>query len=236
MLAFGDPSITALNPRFPGLLEVSDASSEDTRSTCASSEDDVIVSLEKEERHVATSVSLEDPSSKMSPGLSGDNFAGMLQRCGVGLHARLNFDDETGPEDYGQAFQSAGTAVVRHTFTDGTIPPAEVAQDFVQDCQRHKQRSPSHLPAISVCCKAGLGRTGVMLGIYAAEFHKFPGTAFHGWVRMCRPGAVQTEMQQEYLRKLGPAQKTCGRGAVGTLLSKVGCGRAFNSRDMIMSI
>ena len=39
-------------------------------------------------------------------------------------------------------------------------------------------------------CKAGLGRTGTLIGIYAMKHYRFPATDFIGWIRICRPGSI----------------------------------------------
>jgi hypothetical protein len=239
LVAFGDPSITAMNPAFPRLLQASIFNSE---STAASSKDTVTFVTEQrpdvglEETDLIRGVS-DSATTVVSIGdiklcaqehecvvdLKEETFVDMIQRHKIGLHVRLNNDDDTGPEDYSQLFKSAGTTVARHIFTDGSIPPHGVAAQFLQDCRCHRQ-SGTEWVAISICCKAGLGRTGVMLGIYAAEFHQFPGFAFHGWLRMCRPGTVQTEVQQCYLRKLGKLPRSSG--AVAGLVSRLACGKA----------
>lgn len=38
--------------------------------------------------------------------------------------------------------------------------------------------------------KAGLGRTGSLIGCYAMKHYKFQAAAFIGWIRICRPGSV----------------------------------------------
>ena len=44
--------------------------------------------------------------------------------------------------------------------------------------------------AIGVHCKAGLGRTGSLIGCYAMKHYRFPAAAFIGWIRICRPGSI----------------------------------------------
>lgn len=39
-------------------------------------------------------------------------------------------------------------------------------------------------------CKAGLGRTGTLTGIFAMKHYKIPAEEFIAWVRIARPGSV----------------------------------------------
>mmetsp|Transcript_21813 Transcript_21813/g.19346 ORF Transcript_21813/g.19346 Transcript_21813/m.19346 type:complete len:138 (+) Transcript_21813:904-1317(+) len=44
--------------------------------------------------------------------------------------------------------------------------------------------------AVAVHCKAGLGRTGTLIGCYAMKRFGFSASAFIGWIRIARPGSV----------------------------------------------
>jgi len=44
--------------------------------------------------------------------------------------------------------------------------------------------------ALAVHCKAGLGRTGTLIGCYAMKHFKFPAVYFIGWIRIARPGSI----------------------------------------------
>lgn len=44
--------------------------------------------------------------------------------------------------------------------------------------------------ALAVHCKAGLGRTGTLIGCYAMKHYYFPAADFIGWIRIARPGSI----------------------------------------------
>ena len=74
-------------------------------------------------------------------------------------------------------------------FKDGSTPPIELVDRFIDICN-------SEQGAVAVHCKAGLGRTGTLIGCYAIKVFKFPASAFIAWCRICRPGSVLGPQQQ----------------------------------------
>lgn len=52
--------------------------------------------------------------------------------------------------------------------------------------------------ALAVHCKAGLGRTGVLICAYLIKHHGFSAEEAIGYIRVCRPGSV-IGPQQNYL-------------------------------------
>ena len=54
---------------------------------------------------------------------------------------------------------------------------------------------------VAVHCKAGLGRTGSLIGCYAMKHYKFPAAAFIGWIRIARPGSILGPQQHYLLSK-----------------------------------
>jgi len=114
------------------------------------------------------------------------------------------------PEDYVPLFADAGIRLVvrlnrkmydknrfinhgiKHVdlyFPDGTCPPREIISKFLHISEM--ERSP-----IAIHCKAGLGRTGTLIGLYAMKHLRFPARAFIGWNRICRPGSILGPQQQ----------------------------------------
>lgn len=114
------------------------------------------------------------------------------------------------PEDYIRPFKSGNIQLVvrlnkkqydRRRFTDhgikhvdlyfldGSCPPKHIIDQFLQIVEQEPG-------AVAVHCKAGLGRTGTLIGLWAQKHFQFPGRAWVGWNRICRPGAMLGPQQQ----------------------------------------
>lgn len=64
---------------------------------------------------------------------------------------------------------------ISHTdlfFVDGSNPPEDIVTDFLQMCERHFAQP--NCGAIAIHCKAGLGRTGSLIGLYAMKYLQMP--------------------------------------------------------------
>jgi len=57
-------------------------------------------------------------------------------------------------------------------FVDGSNPPEDIVDDFLNICERHF--SSPNPGGIAIHCKAGLGRTGTLIGLYAMKTYKIP--------------------------------------------------------------
>lgn len=74
-------------------------------------------------------------------------------------------------------------------FPDGSCPNDAIMQQFLQYCEQT-----SH--AIAVHCKAGLGRTGSLIGAYMVKHYGFTALEAIAWLRLCRPGSVIGHQQR----------------------------------------
>jgi cell division cycle 14 len=74
-------------------------------------------------------------------------------------------------------------------FIDGSTPSEEIIESFLDSAEKERN-------ALAVHCKAGLGRTGTLIGCYAMKHFKFPADAFIGYIRICRPGSILGPQQQ----------------------------------------
>jgi cell division cycle 14 len=127
------------------------------------------------------------------------------------------------PEDYSVLFKNLGvTTVIRLNnktydsdrfiqkgikhhdlyFLDGSVPSESIIKEFLRVAESEKG-------ALAIHCKAGLGRTGTLIGIYAMKHYDFPAADFIGWIRLCRPGSVLGP-QQQFLVEIEPECKKWG--------------------------
>ncbi len=79
-------------------------------------------------------------------------------------------------------------------FTDGSTPNDAIVHKFLQICEE----SPG---AVAVHCKAGLGRTGSLIGCYIMKHWRWTAMETIGWLRICRPGSIIGHQQDWMLEK-----------------------------------
>mmetsp|Transcript_51288 Transcript_51288/g.111318 ORF Transcript_51288/g.111318 Transcript_51288/m.111318 type:complete len:533 (+) Transcript_51288:53-1651(+) len=147
--------------------------------------------------------------------LKADCFRSFFERMQLRCIVRLNRETEFEHTHSNAAISVLSSQIHATEFNDGEVPPPEVVRAFLSVCSAYRTQCASDgVPGrLAVHCVAGLGRTGLMVGIYAAHRHKVRGSVFHGWTRMCRPGTVQTTEQEKYLRRLVPDEGSNGKTA-----------------------
>jgi len=100
----------------------------------------------------------------------------------VGLVVRLN--SHLYSPSY---FEALGVQHLDMIFEDGTCPPMKTVRKFIRlvhDMINNKKKN------IAVHCKAGLGRTGCLIGAYLIYRHGFTANEVIAFMRFMRPGMV----------------------------------------------
>nr|XP_023012477.1 dual specificity protein phosphatase CDC14B-like [Leptinotarsa decemlineata] len=93
-----------------------------------------------------------------------------------------------------EVFTQVGIQHFDLIFPDGTTPPKDILLKFLAIAEM----APA---AIAVHCKAGLGRTGSLIGAYLIKHYCLTAREAIAWMRLCRPGSVIGQ-QQVWLEKL----------------------------------
>ncbi|CCU99302.1 unnamed protein product [Malassezia sympodialis ATCC 42132] len=104
-----------------------------------------------------------------------------FQEHKVGLVVRLN-----NPLYLRDVFENAGIEHLELYFDDGSNPSEDIVRTFIHEADRVIESG----RAIAVHCKAGLGRTGVLIGAYLVWKHGFTASEVIGYMRLMRPGCV----------------------------------------------
>ncbi|XP_018903957.1 dual specificity protein phosphatase CDC14C isoform X2 [Bemisia tabaci] len=74
-------------------------------------------------------------------------------------------------------------------FLDGSTPSDGILKQFMNIAE-------NAAGAIAVHCKAGLGRTGSLIGCYIMKHYRFTVHETIAWIRICRPGSIIGHQQQ----------------------------------------
>ncbi|KAG7220991.1 hypothetical protein INR49_001709 [Caranx melampygus] len=93
----------------------------------------------------------------------------------------------------GRRFENAGIQHHDLFFLDGTTPSDLIVRRFLHVCE-------STAGAVAVHCKAGLGRTGTLIGCYLMKHYRFTAAEAIAWIRICRPGSI-IGPQQNFLEE-----------------------------------
>ncbi|KAH9813578.1 protein-tyrosine phosphatase-like protein [Melampsora americana] len=125
-------------------------------------------------------------------GRIGKSFKMILdqfEKVGVRLVVRLNkklYDESR--------FLERGMAHKEMYFDDGTNPTMDMVREFITMCDRIIEDG----GVVAVHCKAGLGRTGTLIGAYLIYKYSFTAEEVIGFMRIMRPGTC-VGPQQHFL-------------------------------------
>jgi cell division cycle 14 len=110
----------------------------------------------------------------------------MFKKFNITLVIRLNQ-----PKYDAKVFEQAGIKHMELCFLDGSTPSKEIVDKFLSVVE-------SNQGAVAIHCKAGLGRTGTLIALYAMKHFRFCAADFIAWIRILRPGSILGP-QQYYL-------------------------------------
>ncbi|XP_037071043.1 dual specificity protein phosphatase CDC14AB-like [Pollicipes pollicipes] len=79
-------------------------------------------------------------------------------------------------------------------FTDGSTPSDQITKQFIEI-------SEEAAGAVAVHCKAGLGRTGSLIGCYMMKHYRLTAPETIAWLRICRPGSIIGHQQHWLVEK-----------------------------------
>jgi cell division cycle 14 len=139
---------------------------------------------------------IENRDERHRYGHHPSKYVDIFKNIGVTRVIRLN------EEKYDKShFEKNGIAHTDLFFVDGSTPPDKIVHDFLRIVEEHFNQ-PNH-GAIAIHCKAGLGRTGTLIGLWAMKHLQIPAEPFIGWIRIARPGSILGP-QQFYLPQVEP--------------------------------
>ncbi|XP_029346846.1 dual specificity protein phosphatase CDC14AB-like [Acyrthosiphon pisum] len=119
------------------------------------------------------------------------NFIKYFRENNVKTVIRLN---DTEYKSYGYRFSAANINHVDLCFKDGSAPTVAILKTFLQISEQTPH-------AIAVHCKAGLGRTGTLIGAYLIQHYRMTACEAIAWVRLCRPRSIIVKSQQSFLAR-----------------------------------
>ena len=117
-----------------------------------------------------------------------EDYIDIFTKYNVGSVIRLNQ-----PMYNRQRFIDNGFKHFDLFFIDGTTPSNDIVDKFLEICMQESG-------LIAIHCKAGLGRTGTLMGMYLMYYYRLTASSSIGWIRLCRPGSILGP-QQHFLEK-----------------------------------
>jgi len=139
-----------------------------------------------------------------------EHFIPIFRSLNIGVVVRLN------QKQYDrQRFISNGVKHVDLYFADGSCPPSEIIDRFLHVAENQEN-------AVAVHCKAGLGRTATLIGLYAMKHYGISALEFIGWVRLARPGSILGPQHQFLIEMEAEMMKAGSRASVEEVTAKLG--------------
>ena len=128
-------------------------------------------------------IAFSGPQSRRTAGPAGfaltpEDYLNYFGRHRVSAVVRLNTKAYEASR-----FESRGIRVHELFFQDGSCPPPKIARRFLETAEAEKG-------VLAVHCKAGLGRTGVLISLYNMKHFSFTAREALGYIRICRPGSI----------------------------------------------
>uniref|UniRef100_A0A3B5LEI8 protein-tyrosine-phosphatase n=1 Tax=Xiphophorus couchianus TaxID=32473 RepID=A0A3B5LEI8_9TELE len=117
----------------------------------------------------------------------------------------------------GKRFTNAGFDHYDLFFVDGSTPNDAIVRRFLHVCENAQG-------AVAVHCKAGLGRTGTLIGCYLMKHYRFTAAEAIAWTRICRPGSV-----------IGPQQNFLEESLLVNRISKQENSRTSLTKSFLLS-
>jgi len=118
------------------------------------------------------------------PAFTPEDYVPIFRDADIRLIVRLN------KKQYDRRrFIDHGIKHVDLYFPDGSCPSTEIISKFLHITENEPG-------AVAVHCKAGLGRTGTLIGMWCMKHFQWNARAFIGWNRICRPGSILGPQQQ----------------------------------------
>lgn len=129
--------------------------------------------------------------------LTVNDYVPIFKQFKISVVIRLNK-----PQYDAKVFEDAGIRLVELYFADGSTPSKEIIEQFLDIVEKNKD-------GVAVHCKAGLGRTGTLIGLYMMKHFRFCAADLIGWIRIIRPGSILGPQQQFLVQMQKSIFKEC---------------------------